>query len=272
MKAHEILSVLQEKQGYDPQPVPGTSLYVHAPNDKNQILQWGENNRDALQEFIQQHCGPWLDQSQGRPAYRGVSRGVAFPAFVREVRQNRRPRDSSPDKDAWYEFMLNTAGSGVTRRNALFVTGRWQYAEVYGQVYRVLPMGEFSYAWLPGVSDWGSLTNPDSAAVKWIDPELLVGSYKFGQFVDRIHTYSVAWQNVLKDQGPLALAKDLLRITGGNHWGIDLTDPSIYDPELIRQGIRVDEGLPEALQRGAELMIRCDQALYIHLRLEEKLL
>lgn len=272
MKAREIISVIQEGGRYDPHPVPGTSVYIHPPDNNPRMTQWAENNLDTLREFVRENCGPWLSQSQGRPAYRGVSRRVAFPAFVKPVREDRRPRDSGPGEDEWYEFLLRTAGSQATRRNALFATGRWQYAEEYGRVYGVLPMGQFSYTWLPGVSDWGSLTNADSPTVKWIDPERLANSRAFGRFVDQIHAYSESLQNVLDDQGPLALAGELIRRTGGSHWGIDTTDTSIYDPQLIRQGIRVDEGLPEALHRGAELMIRCDQALYIHMRLEEHLL
>lgn len=259
--------ILQESQiEYDPQPVPGTtehrSEYRNAIDAREETVEWAEANRQVLTHFIRKHCGPWLSHADGRAAYRGVGKFDGLLTFLRRVRADRAPRDSTPDEDAWFEFVLRAAGSGVLRSNALFVTGQETVAYIYGWPFRVYPMGPIRYAWLPGVSDWGALVylSNRTQTNSWIDPQRVMATPEFQTFLQ--HMSPAQLEAVHDDGGAEALIRK--SIEGGPARGFSVTDPRIYDPERIRRDVETDRGLARALRTGSEIMVSCEQALYLH--------
>lgn len=264
--------ILFEDDRYEPQQITGTWL----PKDRldnDEVTEWAREHRIIIGRLLSLHCEPWIREAQGHLTFRGTDRTNNRPAFTRRVRDDRKPRDSGPEENQLFEFFLEAAGSSARRHNSLYVTGREDYADSYGFPHVVYPMGNFSYTWLPGVSDWGILANmmahPPSR--QWIVPERMAQTQWFQHLTQHsMSEFPKSWETILHEEGPITLAKVMIR-DGRRHPSIKITDSAIYDTERIRQDVKVDQGLPEALKTGAEIMVRCNQALYLHPLVQQEL-
>jgi hypothetical protein len=200
--------------------------------------------------YISRYCKPWLQQSAGRVAWRGIRyyhehkhRGINAPSvFVRQTRTDRNPKDSSNAFHNLYNILINVAGGTANRSNSLFVSGSTQEASYYGKVYAVFPIGSFNYTWSPELADWYSQVEEDNEIYYFINL-LKPDVQKLIKERDRATGYELA-------DGEILGMKELF-------------DANSYDPALVRQFIAVNQGLDTALDEGHEIMVSCKNAIYI---------
>lgn len=101
-------------------------------------------------ENLHEKCGLFIEQSEGRPLYRGYGTRVSsLFSSGREVpiRKDRRPRDSTQYvhdlMDAYFEEKF---GEKI-RSSGLFASGNISVARKYGTPHFVLPVGKFKFFW-----------------------------------------------------------------------------------------------------------------------------
>lgn len=114
---------------------------------------------DALSQFLQAHCRPWMKQFAGERGllYRcgKVDRGDWTTI---NVRQDRRPLDSPHALHDLFNEMFTAAGIAANRSNSLFTSGGLSSgassASSYGShCFVVVPIGEFDFTWSPEIPD-----------------------------------------------------------------------------------------------------------------------
>lgn len=92
----------------------------------------------------------------GKPlklCYRGYERFDGEP-FQRDYREDRQPKDSGKAITELFNIAIDSEGGTANRGNAIFVSGNARTASIYGEVYVVLPMGDFNYTWHEFIDDW----------------------------------------------------------------------------------------------------------------------
>jgi len=141
----------------------------------NENKTW-DNEQEAL-TFISRECQPFIKESKLVPLYRGILGGKGL-AFVKNIRTDRRPKGLSQ----WWETAqhhMEKAGIKATRKNSIFVSGDSQDLGMFGNVYRIFPIGRFNYAWHPEINDfnWAKLTrkNAQENPLYW---EFVMKGYK----------------------------------------------------------------------------------------------
>lgn len=134
--------------------------------------------------FLSENCDPWLRESKGAIAYRGISKhhtDADVLAYIKRVRSDRKPKDTPENVHNVFNKIIATCGKVANRTNAAFVTGdKWQAGE-YGSVYAVFPIGNFNYTWMENVSDWTNLQNQLVMSASLTDSDLQEIRKKFGE-------------------------------------------------------------------------------------------
>lgn len=111
---------------------------------------------DTIIKIIKDNCQPFLDQIQSldlsqHRLYRGMQSYSKYGS--RQVHNNRPPvsTDLRVHKimDEWF---LQNVGFRA-RSEAVFGTGDYDTASLYGTVYSIFPIGEFKFCWSENVSD-----------------------------------------------------------------------------------------------------------------------
>lgn len=137
-----------------------------------QFLQEDEELPDA-REFLHRECKPFIQQSHGAGVFlRGVDTrnppellgefrlpsGKTIRLHKMKVRKDRKPMDTSTFMhtvtDEWMQEKFGISG----RSGSAFVIGDKEYtaykdAKSYGDVYAVIPRGDFKFIWSPAVRD-----------------------------------------------------------------------------------------------------------------------
>jgi hypothetical protein len=122
---------------------------------KNVKLSDSEDSIAAIRKYIETNCKPWIRESGGKFVYRGINELYAHkPVFTRNIRQNRRPTDSSLELHNLFNTIIGIAGGIANRTNSMFVFGSSFQTENYGHPFYVFPIGEFHYTWSPVWHDW----------------------------------------------------------------------------------------------------------------------
>jgi hypothetical protein len=185
----------------------------------------------TLIEYIIANCKPWMQAAYGEVAWRGVrkykwlTRGETAPnAFVRNTRSDRVPKDSDKKLHKLYNLWIRLAGGVANRSNSIFVSGNRREAHAYGKVYAVYPIGQFNYTWSPRLDDW--------------------------------------YSNLEQDMGLGALFNGLLKPDAKADLETVPTAAS-YDVAKVRELIYADKELQNALQAQHEIMVKCENAIYI---------
>ncbi len=126
----------------------------YKPKDIN--LQNPAGSIAAIQEFIEANCQPWLKESKGKYVYRGLNKNVYahMQVFTRNVRQNRKPRDSTEMMQNFFNTIIGIAGGIANRTNSMFVYGSPMPTSSYGHTFYVFPIGDFNYTWSTVWHDW----------------------------------------------------------------------------------------------------------------------
>jgi hypothetical protein len=111
---------------------------------------------NQLVAYIKQNCKPWLVESKKglNYVYRGFSGNPRNLAFLKDVRQNRRPRDSGRKQHEVMDFMITACGKVANRSNSIFTTSDISTATEYGTAYVAIPVGNFHYTWHVDLDDW----------------------------------------------------------------------------------------------------------------------
>lgn len=198
-----------------------------------------------LAEFIKRHCQPWLEETDWGDTvfYRGVKHDK--PAFIKKTRTDRRPMDTPRDFHKIFDTILQAVGSVANRTNSLFCTGHKETAEIYGNVYVVIPIGPINYAWSPVWGDWtGDLSNDEDQIIGLLLPE----KQEELEQISNLPRFN--------QQGDINKDRDLI---------IDrlFRDPKSYDTDLLNEYIKVNDQLTNAMFSDNEVMIQCGSALYI---------
>jgi len=101
---------------------------------------------------IKQDCQPFLKQANGRHMYRGLGNATK-PFMGKSVRlTNRKPKDVP----IIFHDMINTYFTkkfGAPFRNAMFCSSMLTFADYYGNIYSVYPIGDFEFVWSSEVED-----------------------------------------------------------------------------------------------------------------------
>ena len=103
-------------------------------------------------ELIKQDCGPFLQQAKGEYLYRGL--GTETDPFVgNSIRlKNRTPKDVPLLLHNNINKFFNKK-FGSPFRNAMFCSGDIHFADFYGKIYVVFPIGKFEFLWSTDVDD-----------------------------------------------------------------------------------------------------------------------
>lgn len=111
-----------------------------------------ETDQQRLIALLEHHCRDFLDASKGVPLYRGVN--CKYEVFIKDVPQDRIPKDSSQEFHAAYNQIAADLGWKTNRSNSICTTGDYDTARRYGStVYVVFPKGEYHFLWSNQVRD-----------------------------------------------------------------------------------------------------------------------
>jgi len=180
-------------------------------------------------EFLHAKAQKWLKLTANGtvPAWRGAKmyQGAAgLYAFVKPTRQNRIPLGSPMAMHLAYNAMFKAMGCPANRSNSVFVSGDRDTAAFYGTPYVIFPMGEFTYVWSQKYDDLMNFRYEDL-------------------------------EKVLK---PEAVERD-----ENDNWMGNIADPNSYNVKALRTLFSVDKYLMSALGQTHEVMIKCDEAVYM---------
>lgn len=73
--------------------------------------------------------------------------------FFKTVRQNRKPKDMLPHIHKELDKRFNEKFGWKARSQSLFVTGKYNEARPYGNVYIIIPVGDYKFAWSDEIDD-----------------------------------------------------------------------------------------------------------------------
>lgn len=185
-----------------------------------------------IAKILYNDCEPWLDATNGEIVYRGIKK---YPehlyGFVKPVRGNRDPLDTPSDRHDILNTLIKQAGGIANRSNSMFVTSSPGVASHYGRVFAVFPIGNFNYTWSPIWADWHNDLTWSAINSLLKKPNDITHTDAYVDVVTKI--------------------KKLVQ------------NPDNVDLKSLKEGIRVNEGLAEAIAESQEIMIQCDSALYI---------
>lgn len=140
---------------------PERNTAVHELVDMNALA---IKKAKELVAFIKQNCKMYLQQGLGnRVFYRGTRNAPKeknHVAFVRKVRSDRKPRDSSVLLHNAFNTLIGLAGKVANRTNSVFATSSTHAALEYGPMYVILPIGNFHYTWSTEWDDWVNAEDP----------------------------------------------------------------------------------------------------------------
>lgn len=247
-----------------------------------------------LANYINKNAQPWLQYIKSfgieKALYRGVHNAPKYVyAFREQVRQDRRPKDSSLQQHQMMNAMIEAVGGTANRSNAIFTTFVRGNTIEYGETYAVIPLGNFHYTWSPVMGDWYEDV-----------PAALRFSYFLRDDVNPVHAQVEKDYQRRLQALESALATDQNRGAAGeeqldylqdlithhlspkgrhewwktwsvstiatvprNVWDTLLQDPANYNTKKLSEFIKVDKGLKEASDTAHEVMLHCDQVLYV---------
>lgn len=191
-----------------------------------------------IEKFILENCQPYIKENpewKTKPIYRGFSESMNN-YFVKPVRQNRIPRDSSKSLHDFLNYTILEANLVANRSNSIFCSGRYGEVSEYGYPYIIFPIGKFHYTWSNIMRDAYSFF--DEKKIMPIDTET---GY---DFVFNKHLYMSPYEAPFKEE-------DIQKLIDSYHGD--------------------DSSLADAIDSENEIMISCSNVLYIKPRYFEKI-
>ena len=259
-----ILEATPPGSKYGARPIPGVGPMP--VGDPVQSREWRQRSKKPLREYIQKHCQPWLQESQGQLVYRGTNHATDQLAFVRTTRNSRQPRDSSPELHRLLNHWILSVEGGATRSNSVFLTGSVDVSEEYGRSYVVFPVGDFLYTWSPEMEDWHGETegNLDTLPVRnWLDRQAVqqalidldVPSLRREDRAQLLNDHDSSDQEWLHAASRSFYMGEYL----------ELENPRFWNKDRLRVAIKVDQDLVPAIMSGNEIMVACREYVMVEL-------
>lgn len=219
--------------------------FINRPPRMPQARQWlGEGKLDPrgetyaaelveLADLLKKNAQPWLSTVGVQPSvYRGIQEFTGDYAFIRAPRPDRKPLTSPPQMHNLFNEMIEDKGLVANRSNSTFVSGDKGFADGYGVIYVVIPLGEFHYTWAEGFKDW---------YVRFMN--VAKGSAVSGP--DYVNYDEVTTR--------------LSNIRNTNHEGLKALKQELY------HNLRGDDGsILEAIKSGSEIMLNANSLVHIH--------
>lgn len=106
---------------------------------------------DGMVELIRADCKPFLEQANGVMLYRGMHKTSTYLKMT--VRSDRKPKNTSAAEHAVIDDWFNEKFGFRARSAAVFGSGEFADARLYGKVFAIFPIGRFEFVWSPIVSD-----------------------------------------------------------------------------------------------------------------------
>lgn len=202
----------------------------------------GGSSDDAVAQFIldyiKEHAQPWINEIKenfSKKVYRGIDRQYkdSPPAFVKNIRTDRRPRDTLPYRHDAFNAMLSAAGAVANRSNSAFTTSIFADAKLYGTPFVFIPLGNFNYTYALAWKDWAEDVNVNSIYYMLKD-----------EVREKLPPLQKWYDSTLEVEHVIA-------------------DPNSYDQKKINQRIKHDKDLNSAINAEVEIMIAAKAGLYI---------
>jgi hypothetical protein len=153
----------------------------------NENKKWGDDDQEELLAFIKKNCQPFLKESKLVPLYRGIKGGMGL-GFIKDIRTDRKSKGSSK----WWQmaqYNMEKAGIKATRKNSINCSGDSEDLGMFGNVYRIFPIGKFNYSWHPKIADfnWSALSSSNATENPkyW---EFVMKGYKTNDLVGGINS------------------------------------------------------------------------------------
>lgn len=183
MKIHEIESPNNTELQQ------GTKQGIHQ-------FEWEEDS-PAFQKFLSD-CSDALNvyTKMRRFLFRGIKNSPGN-IFIGRSRDNRNPRDLSPMLQTRFDNALKDVGINVLRSTSIFCTADTELAEQYGEIYSIIPVNGFKFAYSPEVRDFQLLLENnyinDFGVIDISDEQLLdiADTYLDTNFGNALEPYSV---------------------------------------------------------------------------------
>lgn len=257
MKAVEILTEETSSSSFAPRDIPGTG------GDPVQIIK-------SIVSFIRANCQPWLSQTEEGQyyAYRGLYEPPkGFVAFRKNVRAQREPKDTDWHVHMAFNEIIAMCGKVANRSNAVFVTGDYELASRFGDVFVAVPIGDFKYTWHDKEEDWtGWFEAGDFTRQVSIDPEdIEVPDDKMRE----IERHAAERSRERGEEGEGYYYGHYLRI-GIEDYQFKKSEELLNEPDPYKVEHNVcphlhgdDGSLIDALESRKEVMVACREVLII---------
>lgn len=113
-------------------------------------------SNDEVTKFINtvvRDCRPYLMAKEPEQfLYRGMN-SDEFAAYNKPIRKNRIPKDMPEIIHETIDSYFKKHFGVYFRSNAIFTISDYNFADAYGTVYAVYPVGRFQFLWSPNVKD-----------------------------------------------------------------------------------------------------------------------
>jgi hypothetical protein len=173
----------------------------------------------------------FVEESDSRPLLRGVKGLSSYPVLVNGP-TNRRPRDTNRKIHAVFDDLLLHEVKFRGRSEAFFTTGALHIAGAYGPVYYIIPCTKYKYAWF---------ARHDGTACK---DSVDIAEQAYNTLHEMAQERAGHIDELLKDADTVWTALEQA-----------IKDLNL---ELVNS-----EELAKAIQKEAEIMLYCDQAILI---------
>lgn len=240
--------------------------------------------------YIQENCSKWLAETDsGRYTFfRGIKENTEkYLAFTLPVLTNREPRDSIRLGHDAYNAIIEAMGGTADRSNSVFAVSDYTTAKAYGahpsgQASIIFPIGDYSYTWSKAWDDWNidDIDTLESFVGRYMYniPDLRADAeYAYEQLLDTLQQQAANAQTEIARgqleseitgletwQGKRDFIEEYIEDNNGSEAAHEAyTNPSSYNTKTLARTIMVDEDLCVAAEMKHELMIHCENVLYI---------
>ncbi|AUZ94873.1 hypothetical protein FDI40_gp061 [Agrobacterium phage Atu_ph07] len=228
---------------------------------------------EQLTEYVNTHCKEYVQQNPNwvkRPLYRGIKIAGLKDIQIRQIRQDRKPRDSSNLIQTQIDDYLSANGFKALRGNSIFCTSSQGSAVEFGKEFVIFPIGHFDFTWNPKFDD---------LTVDIKDMLYIVPSDEKNIYVREMSSSLAGYINSeFKKQGiempDVMSSNELIKIIGDRAWNEDLR--TFFHKQNMLQGSEQmldlaksyqDTDFNAAMESKNEIMITGKEYLAISLRL-----
>ena len=224
-----------------------------------------------LADFIKTNCEPWLNTVGNAVFYRGtktLGKQIDDYAYITDVREDRKPRDSSLAATEVFNDAIQKAGGVANRNNSVFITSEYDVAHSYVNntkyVFVVLPIGEFNYTWSDELQDWFADAIQKAKILNYVDRKAAVDALKERYpYIFKISDYDflhAPWA-VYSHSKPVGTYYVTVRYTDNTGEDHEKSVPLPITHDMISisgfaKDIVTDVGIVEAANTDSEVMLR----------------